>query len=130
MSEPTLKRLTVLYDPQCGLCRRVHEWMSEQPKYIDIAFVAVNSEEAWYRYPQLNHSLTAADLTVISDRGAVYWGAKAWLMCMWALRGFREWALRLSSPELLPTAKRVLSMISENRYKLEGLGAILLKNSS
>src|SRR5262249_5850309 len=123
MRYPAVKQLIVLYDPECGLCRRIHEWLLDQPKYIDLAFVAVNSEEAFFRFPQLNHSLTTADLTVISDRGAIYWGPKAWLMCMWALRAYREWSLRLSSPELLPTAKRVLSMISQNRYKLEGLGA-------
>ena len=27
--------LTVLYDPECGLCRRAHEWLAEQAKLID-----------------------------------------------------------------------------------------------
>ena len=124
-----MRRLTVLYDPQCGLCCRVHTWLLSQPKYVELAFLPIQSEEALYQYPKLNHAITLKDVTVIGDDGAVYWGAKAWLMCLWALRNYREWSLRLNSPELLPTARRVVSMISQNRHKLEGVGKLLLRNS-
>ena len=124
-----MRELTVLYDPQCGLCRRAQAWLISKPKYVELVFVPAGSEEARSRYPQLNHSLALTDLTAISDQGAVYNGPKAWLMCLWALREYREWALRLSSPELLPTAKRVISMISQNRYQLEGLGAVVFKGA-
>ena len=92
-----MPELTVLYDPQCGLCRRAQAWIMSKPKYLELVFVPASSDEARSRYPQLNHSLTLTDLTVISDQGAVYCGPKAWLMCLWALREYREWALRLSS---------------------------------
>jgi predicted DCC family thiol-disulfide oxidoreductase YuxK len=124
-----VRELTVLYDPQCGLCCRVHAWLSNQPKYVELAFVPVASEEARLRYPTLNHALTLKDVTVISDDGAVYWGAKAWLMCLWALRNYREWSFRLSSPDLLPTTRRVVSMISQNRRRLDGVGKVLLRDS-
>ena len=124
-----MRQLTVLYDPNCGLCRRVQAWMVLQPAIIEVVFVPVNSDEARSRYPQLNHSLTLTDLTVITDEGAVYFGPKAWIMCMWALRNYNEWSIRLSTPELLPTARRVFSMISQNRYKLETLGKVLLRDS-
>jgi predicted DCC family thiol-disulfide oxidoreductase YuxK len=124
-----MRELTVLYDPQCGLCRRAQGWLMSKPKYLELVFVPASSDEARSRYPQLDHSLTLTDLTVISDQGAVYSGPKAWLMCLWALREYREWSLRLSSPELLPTAKRVISMISQNRYQLEGLGSVMFKGA-
>jgi predicted DCC family thiol-disulfide oxidoreductase YuxK len=124
-----MRQLTVLYDPECGLCRRVREWLIGQPKYVELVFVPINSEEALFRYPRLNHAMTQKDVTVIDNDGGVYWGAKAWLMCLWALRQYREWSYRLSSPELLPTARRVVSMISQNRYRLEGLGKVLLRDS-
>ena len=110
--------LTVLYDPDCGLCRRAHEWLAEQPKLIDLLFVPCASDEAHQRYPELNHDLTKSDLTVIDNRGAVYFGPKAWLMVLWALTRYREWSYRLSAPELLPTTKRVVSAISQNRYQI------------
>src|SRR5688572_15352921 len=124
-----MRQMTILYDPDCGLCRRVKAWMVLQPAFVEVIFVPVNSKEAWHRYPRLNHSVTLNDLTVVSDEGAVYFGPKAWLMCLWALQQYRAWSLRLSSPELLPTVKRVISMISQNRYKLEGLGKVLLRGS-
>ena len=124
-----MRELTVLYDPRCGLCKRAQAWLMSKPKYLELLFVPASSDEARSRYPQLNHDLTLTDLTVISDQGAVYSGPKAWLMCLWALREYREWSLRLSSPELLPTAKRVISTISQNRYQLEGLGSLVLKGA-
>ena len=122
-----MAKLTVLYDPQCGLCCRVKDWVSNQPKYVDLVFVPANSEDARYRYPQLNHSRTLSELTVVSERGAVYYVEQAWLMCLWALGNYRAWAFRLSAPELLPTTRQVISRISQNRYKLEGVGRRLLR---
>ena len=113
-----MSELTVLYDPNCGLCRRAHEWLAQQGKLVELAFVPCKSEEARRRFPQLDHNLTAKDLTVIGDRGQVYLGPKAWLMVLWALSQYREWAYRLSSPELLPTTRRVVSLISQNRYQI------------
>ena len=113
-----MSALTVLYDPTCGLCRRAHEWLVGQRKLVELVFVPCKSEEARQLYPQLDHDLTAKDLTVISDEGAVYIGPKAWLMVLWALVQYREWAYRLSTPELLPTTRRVVSLISQNRYQI------------
>jgi predicted DCC family thiol-disulfide oxidoreductase YuxK len=122
-----MKEMLVLYDPTCGLCCRVKDWLLGQRKYVDLIFVPANSEEAWYRFPKLNHPRTLSELTVITERGAVYRDAKAWLMCLWALGDYRAWALRLASPELLPTAKQVIGMISENRHKLAGVSKVRLK---
>ena len=58
------------------------------------------------------------NLTVIGDDGAVYFGPKAWLMVLWSLQRYREWSYRLAAPELLPTTRRVVSLISQNRYQI------------
>ena len=113
-----MSALTVLYDPDCGLCRRAHEWLAQQGKLVELVFIPCKSKEARRRFPQLDHNLTAKDLTVIGDRGEVYMGPKAWLMVLWALSQYREWSYRLSSPELLPTTRKVVSVISQNRYQI------------
>ena len=110
--------LTVLYDPHCGLCRRVHEWLEGQPKLVPLLLVPVKSHEARSRFPMLDHEPTVNDLTVISDEGHVYFGPKAWLMVLWALCRYREWSYRLATPELLPTTRRVVSLISQHRYQI------------
>ncbi len=116
--------LTVLYDPACGLCQRVHEWLVDQPKQIELKMVPVRSEEAQHRFPHLDHELTARDLTVIDAEGAVYFGPKAWLMVLWALSSYREWSYRLASPELLPTTRRVVSLISRHRYQISRVAGL------
>ena len=113
-----MSTLTLLYDPECGLCRRVHGWLAAQPKLIELKMIPIKTDAARRRYPQLNHDLTEKDLTVISDEGAVYLGPKAWLMVLWALSRYREWAYRLAAPELLPTTRRVVSLISQHRYQI------------
>jgi len=80
--------------------------------------IPIKTDAARRRYPQLNHDLTGEDLTAISDEGAVYFGSKAWLMVLWTLSRYREWAYRLATPELLPTTRRIVSMISQHRYQL------------
>lgn len=110
--------LTLLYDPACGLCRRVQGWLADQPKLIELRMVPIKSEGAKKRFPELNHELTSEDLTVITDQGAVYFGPKAWLMVLWSLSRYREWSYRLASPELLPTTRRVVSLISQHRYQI------------
>lgn len=116
--------LTVLYDPDCGLCRRAHAWLAEQSKLVELIFVPCASEEAHRRFPQLNHDLTTKDLTVVANDGAVYFGPKAWLMVLWALTRYRDWSYRLARPELLPTTKRVVSMISQHRYQIGRIAGV------
>lgn len=80
-----MSTLTVLYDPQCGLCLRVHEWLQGQPKLVELKLVPVKSEEARHRFPQLDHEPTANDLTVtaikaqcISDPRLGSWSCGRW----------------------------------------------------
>lgn len=113
-----MHRLTLLYDPDCGLCRRVHGWLADQPKMLELRMIPIKTDAARRRFPKLNHELTSEDLTVISDEGAVYFGPKAWLMVLWSLGRYREWSYRLASPELLPTTKRIVSMVSQHRYQI------------
>ena len=116
--------LTFLYDPSCGLCRRVQGWIAEQPKLVEIKMIPIKTDAARRRYPKLNHELTARDLTVVSDAGAVYFGPKAWLMVLWALCRYRDWSYRLATPELLPTTRRVVSLISQHRYQISRVASL------
>jgi predicted DCC family thiol-disulfide oxidoreductase YuxK len=112
-----MNSLTVLYDARCNLCVHVRSWLETQPSYLDLVFLAAGSSEARQRLPQLDHAATLDELTVVSDEGAVYTGANAWVICLWALKGYRAWALRLSSPELLPVARRVVLWVAQNRFR-------------
>ena len=110
--------LTVLYDARCQLCRKARSWLEGQPKYVPLEFVPAGSEEAWRLFPDLDHASTLRDLTVVGSGGELYRGAKAWVMCLWALREYRETALKLSTPETMPMARRLIAWVSRNRLWL------------
>ena len=110
--------LTVLYDGRCALCRRARAWLDEQPKYVPLDYVAAGSPEARQRFPGLDHDNTLMDLTVVSMNGEVYHGAKAWIMCLWALKKYRGTALRLATPDLMPSARRIIAWVSRNRFRV------------
>ena len=109
--------LTVLYDARCNLCSHIRSWLETQPSYVTLDFVPAGSAEARRRFPQLDHTTTAQELTVVSDAGDVYLEANAWIMCMWALRDYRAWSLRMSTPELLPLARRIVLWVALNRFR-------------
>jgi predicted DCC family thiol-disulfide oxidoreductase YuxK len=110
--------LTVLYDSSCALCRKARAWLQDQPKYVELEFVPADSLEARRLFPDLDHASTLRDLTVVGSGGELYRGAKAWVMCLWALREYRETALKLSTPETMPMARRLIAWVSRNRLWL------------
>ena len=103
-----ITRLTVLYDAGCGLCRTARAWLASRAQLVPLEFVAAGSDEARRRYPALDPVETLADITVVADDGGVYTGDSAWIICLWALDGYRGLAARLARPDLRPTARRVV----------------------
>jgi predicted DCC family thiol-disulfide oxidoreductase YuxK len=108
-----MRSLTVLYDDECNLCRRTRWWLEKQPKHLRMEFLPAS--EAKWRFPQLDAEKVRSDVMVVGDRGEVYCGAKAWLMCLWALREYRSLALSFSTPERMVLARRFVAWVSRNR---------------
>lgn len=117
-----VRRVTVLYDDRCSVCRTARSWLERQPQAVPLEFVAAASPEAARRYPFLDPSMTLEDLTVVSDGGEVWAGAKAWVVCLWALQGRQGLAQRLSAPTVMPKAKAVISFVSRHRRGLGSYG--------
>lgn len=123
---PAPRRLTVLYDGKCALCLSARRWLREQPLLVPLRFVPAGSPTARTLYPALDHGSTLTDITVIDDRGRIYRGAKAWVMCLWATRAHRARAISLTRPAMWPLAKRFIAWVSTNRRSLGGIGSMLL----
>jgi predicted DCC family thiol-disulfide oxidoreductase YuxK len=116
--------LTVLYDDACGFCTRCRGWLSMQPQFVALDFVAAGSPDAARRFPSLRH--TGDELTVVDDEGGVYRGADAFIMCLWALAEYRELADELAFPLLKPLARATFALVSASRgwiSRLLGLGS-------
>ncbi|GAB1642722.1 thiol-disulfide oxidoreductase DCC family protein [Krasilnikovia sp. MM14-A1259] len=109
--------LTVLFDAGCPVCRTARRWLAGRAQLVPLEFVAAGSAEARRRFPDLDHATTLRDLTVIADTGDVYVSDGAWLACLWALADHRALAERLSSPRLLPAARRFIAAASAVRER-------------
>ena len=93
-----IRRLTVLYDVDCPICRRSRDWLAGQAQLVPLVFVPAGSARAKAAFPTLDHEGTLRKITVIGDNGSVYTGDRAWLVCLWALRTWRSAAIRFSRP--------------------------------
>ena len=107
--------LTVLYDADCPLCRGARRWLAGRAQLVPLSFVPAGSAEARRLFPGLDHAATLRDLTVIGDDGSIYVGDGAWAACLWALADYRGMAERLTSPRLLPAARRFIAAASAVR---------------
>ena len=114
---PPVTSITIVYDAACGLCTRAKDWITQQAPLVALQFVPSGSSEASRRFPHL----PADELAVVANTGEVWLGNHAWIVCLWALRGYRDLALRLTSPLLVLMAREAFAVVSRNRYALSGM---------
>jgi hypothetical protein len=88
-----------------------------QPKHLRLELLAASTIAARTRYPTLTGG-AAEELVVVDDEGGVYRGTHAWIMCLWALREYRETAEKLARPLLLPLARATFALVSRSRKPL------------
>ena len=112
-----MQTLYVMYDARCGLCTEVRHWLQTQPAYVDLCLLPSDSDEVRQKFP----GLPSDELVVVSDSGEVWIGENAFLVCLWTLRAYREWAGRLASPLLRPMARQAFEAVSRNRHGVSGL---------
>jgi predicted DCC family thiol-disulfide oxidoreductase YuxK len=117
-----VRQVTVLYDATCSLCRAARAWIERQPRAVAVEFLPAGGAEAQQRFPFLDPAMTLEDLTVVGDGGEVWVGAKAWVVCLWALEGRQALARRLSSPAVMPKARAVVAFVSRHRKTLGAYG--------
>ncbi len=116
-----MTKLYVLYDPKCELCCRLKNWILVQRSWIGIAVIEQGSEKAKRLFPDLDRIATKKDLAVISDEGAVYLNDHAWIMVLYAMVEYRDWAARLTHPLLMPLARQAFAALSKNRHFISSM---------
>jgi predicted DCC family thiol-disulfide oxidoreductase YuxK len=111
-----MEKLYVLYDPRCELCCRLKDWLLVQRSWLGLCMIPAGSDKAKDMFPGLETIASADDLVVISDEGQVFLNNHAWIMALYALEEYRDWACRLAHPLLLPLARQAFATISKNRH--------------
>ena len=99
--------LTVLYDARCPVCRKARTWVERQRQLVPVRFVAAGSPLATARFPELDVASTLADVTVITDQGAVLRGDRAWVAVLWAVARTRRIAVEIARGRRRRTFRRI-----------------------
>jgi len=115
-----VKQLAVIYDDSCGFCVRCRWWLARQPAFVDYLFVPRSAPTLGQLFPGLLLG-EKAELVVVSDQGDVYRDDAAFIMCLYGLVEYREWALRLGTPALMPLAATFFRTVSKRRRWLSRL---------
>jgi len=116
-----MEKLYVLYDPKCELCCRLKNWILVQRSWLGLAVIEQGSEKAKRLFPELERIATKEDLAVVSDEGDVYLNDRAWIMVLYAMVEYREWAARLTHPLLMPLARQAFAALSKNRHLISSM---------
>lgn len=112
-------RLTVLYDEQCGLCRRARDWLLGQPMRVEMELLAAGSPAARSRYGAI--PWIGQDLVVVADDGRVWRDGSAFLVCLWATHRYRKFSQTLSGTAFKPVATAFFSTISKRRREISSI---------
>jgi predicted DCC family thiol-disulfide oxidoreductase YuxK len=92
--------------------------MEGQAQWVTLEFLPAGSAEAVRRYPSLAPAGRPEELIVVGDDGSVYREDAAYLMCLYALRDYREWSLRLADPARRPLARQAFTWLARHRATL------------
>ncbi|HXS93335.1 MAG TPA: DCC1-like thiol-disulfide oxidoreductase family protein [Candidatus Limnocylindrales bacterium] len=106
--------ITVVYDATCGICTFAKDWLQKQAALVELQFLSAGSDGVRRTFPQLS----SRELAAVADTGEVWIGNSAWIICLWALRDYRDLAVRLTSPGLLHLAREAFMVVSKNRLAL------------
>lgn len=94
---PLVQSLTVLFDPNCRVCRASKAWLDHHRKVVPLRLLPVGGREAVRMFPALDMDECSKEITVITDQGFVYRGDDAFVMCLWAVRRTRSLAMRMGA---------------------------------
>ncbi len=106
-------KLSVLYDERCAFCLRCRDWLLTQPCLVDVELLPAGSPSVRKRFGEIPGM--GKELVVADDRGRVWVGPSAFVMCLWATARYRSWAYRLSRPRWAPFAERFFIWVSRRR---------------
>ncbi len=111
--------LIVFYDGLCPVCVRCKEWLESAPQRVPLALHDCRGVLARARAAEL--PWLGEELVVVSDRGDVWIGPRAFLVCLWALEGWRGLAELLASELVWPLGEAVFRAISDHRSRFASL---------
>jgi len=109
-----MKKFHVLYDAQDDFALRCYGWLMAQPTVWPLEFVPFQAPELVARFNAIDDFRSRGPLLVVSDEGGVYSGPSAFIICLYVLERYQDWAFRLSAPALLPLAGNAFDLLAKS----------------
>jgi len=118
----SIHHIKAFYDADCGMCSKARNRLSAEPTHLDVEFIALQSDTAkellgaHYDADQLRK-----EIHVLAENGDLWVGGDAWILLLWSTCRWRSLATTLASPLCKPMVKKVVGLISENRFRISDL---------
>lgn len=110
-----MKKLTVIFDGDCVLCRHSVRWLAKRQTHVEIETVPALHAETMAAHGHIPGY--GDNMVVVADDGRVWVGPPdAYLIVMWAVRGTRALSYLLSAPVLKGLTTMVIRVITRNRH--------------
>lgn len=105
--------MLVLYDSACPFCERCRHWLEGQRALVPLTFLCCRSGEARLRYGHIEE--LGRELVVVDGAGRYWVGPAAFVVCLFALAGWRWLASLAASDFVWPLARVLFAEVSAQR---------------
>lgn len=111
---------TVLYDGQCGFCRRQVARMRKLDLLSQLEFTSLHEASVSRDFPEIPREALLAEMFVVDRSGRARSGATAWRYLARRLPTLWPLAAILHVPGSLPVWNWLYRIVAKNRYRLAG----------
>ena len=115
------KPATLIYDGECGLCRKAAKWVNFHARPGEIETLPCQSEERKRRFPNMDETRCLEAMQLVLPNGDVYSGEDAFPPLLRRMRGWRWMAGVFNLPLVGRISPRLYRTIATHRHDLTGL---------
>ena len=90
---------------------RLKDWILVQRSWIGIAVMVADCDRAKRLFPELDQIAPRMTWSSSTTEGAVYLNDRAWIMVLYAMVEYRDWAARLARSILMPLARQAFAAL-------------------
>jgi predicted DCC family thiol-disulfide oxidoreductase YuxK len=109
---------TLIFDGDCGFCRRAVSFLKQWDKYGRLRFVPFQDRAALARLPEIPRRNLEEAMHLVTPNGEIFVGAAAVPVMMRVLRWGMPVALLFRIPGVPWLAAKIYRIIARNRHRL------------
>lgn len=115
---PGVRDHTLIYDGECGICRRSMEWVRARDARGRIRIIAFQDPSVAAEFPAIPRADMENALQLVEDTGERWQGSEAVAHLLGLLPGCRLVGAVLRAPIVRPISRRIYRLVARNRSRL------------